>query len=612
MSTSTVVGNSEGPVAGFCPAPPPPPPPPPVPGQVPAMRINTVEAPTIRRPQLANDGYEPPAAIQNAMLTKDKKPFTYTPGMGGKLDLSQIRSPRMARRVAKNANDEGIEGPPKSALEQKPAPVPNAAPNLFIQPQVAIPVFPTNIPMQPPANRTPPTPPTNKTPPTPSANWAPTTPTVNRTPSIVPEKQPEAVKPATKVETKIAPLVTTSVQPGSPESPGTPTQVTLAKAPTPWLQNKNKPQEELPEWAKRSNANKQSSSPESPVSPPIYTVQQSQPTPPPTQPQWQPAQQRPVSQQPQAYQNQQPQPFVQQQQKRPYSSPPVSQQASPQTQERVIPIRIEDRPSVFDVKREPGHHQFKQPSPHHQQRWGQQSNQNQAQNQVQKQPLNSPQPAPSSGGGYIIPIMVEGSDKKPVGGPASNSSYSQPAMIVRNNGQGADSHIVKVIPQRGPVSVQDSGPVQSRSFRVLQKITDTDSTNDFDPEQLRKLQLLEDDRILMNKFKEQVDNENTLHYEEDPRYRGSAIPSRAFRYLQTMTDSGDVPVASTPRQQAAINKRQNRNSKSFEETQANLPPSEQQAPEPKKYMGSAIPSKSFRILQAMTAPESVGPDATDY
>nr|XP_033332449.1 flocculation protein FLO11-like [Megalopta genalis] len=618
MSTSTIVGNSEGPVTGLCSAPPPPPPPPPSTGQVPAMRINTVEAPTIRRPQLVNDGYEPPAAIQNAMLTKDKKPFTYTPGMGGKLDLSQIRSPRMARRVAKNANDEGIEGPPKSALEQKPVPTTNAPPSLFIQPQVAIPVFPTNIPVPPPANRTPPTPPANRTPPTPSANRTQTTPTLNRTPSNVPERQPEVIKPVAKVETKVAPLATTSVQPGSPESPSTPTQVTLAKAPTPWMQNKNKPQEELPEWAKRSNANKQSSSPDSPTSPPVYTVQQSQPTPPPAQTQWQPAQQRPLSQQPQSYQNQQPQSFAQQQQKRPYSSPPVSQQANSQPQERVIPIRIEDRPSVFDVKREPGHHQFKQPSPHHQQRWGQQSGpnqmqnqvqnqmQNQVQNQVQKQPMAVLQPAPSTGGAYIIPIMVEGSEKKPVGGPVPNSSFSQPAMVVRNNVQGGDSQTVKVIPQRGPVSVQsDSGPVQSRSFRVLQKITDTDSTNDVDPEQLRKLQLQEDDRVLMNKFKEQVDNENTLHYEEDPRYRGSAIPSRAFRYLQTMTDAGDVPVTSTPRQQAAINKRQNRNSKSFEESQANLPPSEQQVPEPKKYMGSAIPSKSFRILQAMTAPESV-------
>lgn len=43
-----------------------------------------------------------------------------------------------------------------------------------------------------------------------------------------------------------------------------------------------------------------------------------------------------------------------------------------------------------------------------------------------------------------------------------------------------------------------------------------------------------------------------------------------------------------------------------DETQANLPPSEQQVQEPKKYMGGAIPSRSFKILQAMTAPESVG------
>ncbi|KAK1129094.1 hypothetical protein K0M31_020224 [Melipona bicolor] len=604
--------NSDGLVTGLCPAPPPPPPPPPVPGQVPAMRINTVEAPTTKRPQIPiNDAYEPPAAIQNAMLTKDKKPFTYTPGMGGKLDLSQIRSPRMARRVAKNANDEGIEGPPKSALEPKPTPPPNTGASLFVQPQVAIPVFPTNVPVQPSVNRTPPTPPANRTQPT------------------TPEKQQESPKLVTKVEAKVTPTIT--IQPNTPESaPSTPTQVTLAKAPTPWLQNKNKPQEELPEWAKRSNVNRQqsssSSSPDSPTSPPIYTSSIQQQTQQQQPPQWQQAQQRPQSQppqqtqqrpqqiqQPQLYQyqqQQQPQQFIQQQ-KRPFSGPSVTQQinAPVQPQERVIPIRIEDRPSVFDVKPEPGHHQFKQPSPHHQQRWGQQSQnqiqvQNQAQNQIQNQ-----MPQQSSGGAYIIPIMIEGSDKKPATGAAtSNSPYSQP--IVRNNVPNVENPNVKVVTQRIiPVQAQqsDSGPVQSRSFRVLQKITDTDSSNDVDTEQMRKLQLSEDDRILMNKFKEQIDNESSLHHEEDPRYRGGAIPSRAFRFLQTMTESGDAPapVNTTQRPPSAINKKQNRNSKTFEETQANLPPSEQQVPEPKKYMGSAIPSRSFRILQAMTAPESV-------
>lgn len=39
-----------------------------------------------------------------------------------------------------------------------------------------------------------------------------------------------------------------------------------------------------------------------------------------------------------------------------------------------------------------------------------------------------------------------------------------------------------------------------------------------------------------------VDHETYLHQEEDPRYRGAAIPSRAFRFLQNMTDSSDATV----------------------------------------------------------------------
>lgn len=41
------------------------------------------------------------------MMTKDKKPFTYTPGG---IDLSQIRSERMAKRLARNAQSEGATG----------------------------------------------------------------------------------------------------------------------------------------------------------------------------------------------------------------------------------------------------------------------------------------------------------------------------------------------------------------------------------------------------------------------------------------------------------------------------------------------------------------------
>lgn len=43
------------------------------------------------------------------MMTKDKKPFTYTPGG---LDLSEIKSPRMQRRINRNAGADEIHGEP--------------------------------------------------------------------------------------------------------------------------------------------------------------------------------------------------------------------------------------------------------------------------------------------------------------------------------------------------------------------------------------------------------------------------------------------------------------------------------------------------------------------
>lgn len=37
-----------------------------------------------------------------------------------------------------------------------------------------------------------------------------------------------------------------------------------------------------------------------------------------------------------------------------------------------------------------------------------------------------------------------------------------------------------------------------------------------------------------------VDKEIYLHTEEDPRYRGAAIPSKAFKMLQHMTDGNNL------------------------------------------------------------------------
>lgn len=92
--------------------------------------------------------YIPPAAIQNAMMTKDKKPFTYTPG--GIDFLAEIRSPRMQRRISKNAADEGVanhphhhQNHPANHGQSAAAPATLSPQALMaMQPQMAVPVFP--------------------------------------------------------------------------------------------------------------------------------------------------------------------------------------------------------------------------------------------------------------------------------------------------------------------------------------------------------------------------------------------------------------------------------------------------------------------------------------
>lgn len=216
-------------------------------------------------------------------------------------------------------------------------------------------------------------------------------------------------------------------------------------------------------------------------------------------------------------------------------------------------FQIEDRPSVFAAMNDgASHHQLTNSNPHHQSRWG--------------NPVGlSAAPVQQPGGAYIIPVQVEGQVSSP-----SNGNH-HPPQFARSNSRG--------YAPPSP-SQMEPGPVQSKSFRVLQKITDTDA-DQMDGEQLRKLQLTEDDRYLMNNVKEQgktirklqyllhyimqlvaedihtmkyffpfvklVDNENYLHQVEDPRYRGAAIPSRAFRYLQNMTDSTDAPLVNSSR-----------------------------------------------------------------
>jgi hypothetical protein len=105
---------------------------------------------------------DPPPCVQNAMMKQDKKPFTYTPGG---IDLSEIKSPRMARRIERNAN---YTGAPESPRPQAPQPVGPLPPSALaaMQPQMHVQVFPSGPPPPPPGPRNGPPPP----PPPPFAN----------------------------------------------------------------------------------------------------------------------------------------------------------------------------------------------------------------------------------------------------------------------------------------------------------------------------------------------------------------------------------------------------------------------------------------------------------
>lgn len=74
-------------------------------------------------------------------MLKDKKPFTYTPGG---IDLSEIKSPRMQRRIVRNAQTpDDIILPPTNTSPVNPNLLPPST-IAAMTPQMAIPVFPQN------------------------------------------------------------------------------------------------------------------------------------------------------------------------------------------------------------------------------------------------------------------------------------------------------------------------------------------------------------------------------------------------------------------------------------------------------------------------------------
>ncbi|XP_051858733.1 uncharacterized protein LOC127565219 isoform X9 [Drosophila albomicans] len=191
--------------------------------------------------------------------------------------------------------------------------------------------------------------------------------------------------------------------------------------------------------------------------------------------------------------------------------------------------------------------------------------------------------------------------------------------IVNSNGNNNSTRIIPIAIEGGrggpvsqsPVILQNdprSPPIQSKSFRILQKITDTvddgsgsDGRQD-SPQSTRQTQLdVEPPQLQRPQFARQMSAQQA---------RNSPTIEQMRRLQIAQDQQSGTPTVWSPQgngvstQNRFTPQRSLYDSSQQPQQQQFIPASEQQAPEPKKYTGSAIPSRSFKILQAMTTPEN--------
>ncbi|XP_060523384.1 uncharacterized protein LOC132700207 isoform X2 [Cylas formicarius] len=598
---------------------------------------------------------DPPACVQNAMMTKDKKPFTYTPGG---IDLSEVRSPRMQRRIERNANLGGVGDVPKLPQQaQNIGPLPPSA-LAAMRPQTQVQVFP-QPPPPPPMQKSMPPPPPPPMGPLPTQKVTMTDNQVVERPDmtkIIPENpmtllrktggpaprktfvdemySQQSKAPPSPPQRQYEPL-----QSGQPpiieRSPPVQQQQPNYQIP-PVRQYEPEPQRYQPPVIERSPPVQPQQQPSFPAQPQRYqpsVIERPAPVSPPTQQSQRPQQYQPQPQtfQPPVIERQPPAP---RQPERAINSnvgslyiPPINQQAQQNQQKRVVsppspPERQEQSPGTPTLKEAPKPWQAKpvqsqqelppwarreeesinqgpQPSPANnaQQRW----------QQPPQQPARPPQQqySPKSPSTQDQHPSNEPDEKKPNAvyvtqpvilqhpGPRINAQQQRPQAPPQTQPKQqtqpkVDSQGARIIPihveGRTPPSTPGAErnlsrqlswgtqPPQSNSFKVIQKITRTDDDEDEDtpvthhsprytqqmPEQVRKMKINDNDR-----------------FKQVSQSPGGRVDPRIT-----------VPAEADTQQQRYVH------------------PSEQVVPEPKKYMGSNIPSRSFKILQAMTAPDS--------
>ncbi|VEN50128.1 unnamed protein product [Callosobruchus maculatus] len=525
---------------------------------------------------------DPPTCVQNAMMTKDKKPFTYTPGG---IDLSEVRSPRMARRIERNANLGGVEDVPRPPPPMFPSGPPPPAPMKSRG---------GPVPPPPPMNIPPPPPPPTCPLPTQKVktydNQVLERPDMTK---IIPEEPMKLLRKTGGPQPRksIVDQMFEDAQRG-PQYQPPPQQY---QPPPPQYQPQ--PQQYQPPSPPHYQQPRQ---PQSPPQPQMQT-----PPPPPPQ-QKQPPQ--PKFQRPEV-------PVVDRQPQQPVGEPKTSTAhmgslyIPPANQKKVVspptpPERNQDSPNVQTpplreaprpwqakkvqeelppwAKRENVENQ-QTPSPQVQQ--PQQSPQQPAQQRwPASRPVQEPQPA------YTQPKEMHTSQ------PFNQQPFHQPPF---NNQQPIGVRIeIRTRPgmpyqddheERKPNAVYVTQPVVLQHPGVIQKMTNTDGDDDDE-----NAPVVEHPPTYPQQFQQPADQLRRMKVSD-----GNHIASKFNQVPQAQNQNSRGPVVRT----IPIK---------IEDDDSPTPyvhPSQQApVPEPKKYTGSAIPSRSFKILQAMTAPDNASAD----
>lgn len=613
-----------------------------------------------------SDRREPPPCVQNAMLTKDKKPFTYTPGG---IDLSEIRSPRMARRLERNAMNEGVSSVPQTTHHPAGQLPPSAL--AAMQPQLSVQVFPTGGIPQPPQGGPPPPPPPPKAPPMKTSplptdcynrpdmtkiipdnpmsmlrktsgpvvkqdpilskaggvvnnvqkmDSPPRTDIFNQSVDTQPRyvEPPNQNKPTAGVGSIYVPPINQKPadsppavysppayykrqvssppqEPPKPQTPDTPNspKPTLSKAPTPWLTQRRQNSQDVPDWAINDHRVQ---------SPPVAQEQAM------LQPREEPQQTKPVrpwQQQEKPRFTQQPE--IQQRYQEPDMQPRYQQEMQPryQQQQQEKPRFIQQQPEIQQRYQEPDVRYQQEMQP----RYQQQQQQPQPRYQVDGQQRYQQQPTAVVGGArkqiqnrerpqeYYPPERTE---VVIVNDPPQIYHHPGQKVVARQSPQNSYQHYkqddgIRIIPVQieGRSNGQMRSPTQGAN-RVLQKITQTDGADDDDQV------VIEHSPKMYQQFPQRqtsTDGRKWNQNESDQALMGT------FKQVQQQPHANN---ASGPKVRTIpIQIEGNGQTKNY------VPPSEQTVQEPKKYMGSSIPSRSFKILQAMTAPDECGPGQSD-